>query len=128
MEKLPLITTFINSSDDESMFHWHKKEVEVLHLIANPKDESEMNADAMPQFKIRLISTGEETTVYVDELPSDFSTPELDAVLAGQNACITEKKENLYIGELARYFDFGVEIGEIKGLSPALSVYMNECS
>jgi hypothetical protein len=71
----------------------------------------------MPQFSVKLVESGENNTAYVDEIDEKYWTDEMKAVLKGQNAFANGESENQYSCSLAKFFGYGLKLGEIKGLA-----------
>lgn len=107
---------FMNTDGYEDFKLWNGKEVEILGTIANPDDNSIIDACAMPQFLVKLLETGEVNTAYVDEISEEFWTPEMKAALDGQDEGFSENTQvkNPYEGELATYFDYGLALAKHK--------------
>ena len=108
--------TFINTDSIKEFDSWNGKAIEILGVIANPDDNSILDAEAMPQFSVKLLETGETNTAYVNEIAEEFWTDEMKAVLEGQNAFSSGKQDNPYTSRLGQFFEFGLKLGEIKGL------------
>lgn len=107
---------FNNTQDGSNLRHWNNKPVTVIGIVANPDDNSIIDAECMPQIQIKLNETGEITTAYVDEIPEQHWPKEMQAVIDGQNAYGTNK-ENPYTGDLKKFFEYGLVLADIKGLT-----------
>lgn len=105
---------FKNINGCESFSAWNDQPIEILGVIANPNDNSLIDAEAMPQFHVKLLKTGETNTAYVDEVDEQFWSEEMKAVLKGQDDWFAGKHENPFTGNLATLFEYGQALAELK--------------
>jgi hypothetical protein len=116
---------FNNANDEAEMSDSHGKEIEILNVLADKDDGSVMEPLDMPHYHIKLVETGAITTAYPNEIACqcsdtgalvECSTPEMDAVLTGQNAYRVGVTANQFKGALALRFNQGLALGEFKQL------------
>jgi hypothetical protein len=110
-----MITSLLsNTHNEEHLKDWHGKEIEILSVIANPKDDRS-SPDAMPLFKVKLIGTDNIEGVHIDEVPEQDWPEEMKATLAGMKA-FNEGDDSIpkYTEKLAQYFEYGKQLAEYK--------------
>lgn len=109
---------FNNCNDDSSFAHWHQQPVEILGVIADMNDRSILDAEAMPQFQVKLLSTGEINTAHVDEIDEAHWTGDMQAVLAGMAAYREGSRHNPYscLSQVDQHlcFERGLVLAEFK--------------
>lgn len=98
------ITTF--STESLCMASWSGKKVEVLGVIANPNDNTILDAECMPMFHVRLIGTNETNSAEVDELRG-YEDPRMNATLKGLHGALPEDE---YSDELKQFYSWGKEL------------------
>lgn len=109
--------SFHNTHAISSFDHWHQQPVEVLGVIADINDTSIIDAESMPQFHVKLLSTGEVNTAHIDEIDQADWTGEMKAVLAGMEAQregVTQNPYSIDQVDLALHFDRGLALGAFK--------------
>lgn len=105
---------FNNVHQEEDLKHWHGKEINLLSVIANPKDPKS-SPDAMPLFEAQLSETGEIAGIQYEEVPEKDWPEELKATLNGMKAYREgDDSQFNYSGELANYFEYGKQLAEYK--------------
>jgi hypothetical protein len=111
-----MITTSVlnNVHNEDHLKDWHGKQIEILSVIANPKDERS-SPDAMPLFEAKLVGADDIEGVHIDEVPEQDWPDQMKATLAGMKA-YNEGDNSIpeYTDELAQYFEYGKQLAEYK--------------
>jgi hypothetical protein len=103
-----------NIHDESHLKNWHCKEIEILSVIANPKD-NRSSPDAMPLFEARLVGAKDIEYVHIDEVSEQDWPDEMKATLAGMKAYKEgDNSTSDYTEELAKYFEYGKELADYK--------------
>lgn len=103
-----------NIHDENHLKNWHGKEIEILSVIANPKD-NRSSPDAMPLFEARLVGANDIEYVHIDEVPEQDWPEQMKATLAGMKAYNEGDTSTYeYADELAQYFEYGKQLADYK--------------
>ena len=105
-------TTFNDTHGNKSLFFFNGKEVEIIDVIANPKD-NRSSPDAMPILEVSVVKTGEVFGAFPEEIDEKDWPKTLRATLDGLKA-FKDGSKNRYDGKEAEYFEYGLELGKYK--------------
>ncbi len=105
---------FKNIFNYDSEVHNNERDCELLGVIANPSDNSIIDAINMPQFKIRFLDNDETYTAYPEEIDESDWLPEMKTCIEGMWCENKEKVAEPGDQLLAQYWSWGVEIALVK--------------
>lgn len=85
------LPVFNNTSGFETEQENNGRECKILGVYIDPSDNSEIDAIAMPQFKIQFTDNEEIHSAYPDEIEKEFWTQDMHDYFAGLQAYIDGK-------------------------------------
>lgn len=111
-----MITTSVlnNVHNENHLKDWHGKQIEILSVIANLKDDRS-SPDAMPLFEARLVGSNKIEGIQIEEVPEKDWPEQMKATLEGmKDYHQSDESTSDYTIGFAEYYEYGKQLAEYK--------------